>query len=144
MFDHLSPDMRKDVRMVDPRFDPAMMDLRAEQRRQKGQNEDAFDAGQVDISKAIADLMAKLPVPDLSAYDAATKGINTLGDAADRAALRLDKLLADLPPGFGTHPFGGFSGGATPVNPQSGGTGAGVGLLGPGPTANLSKMMGPL
>jgi TP901 family phage tail tape measure protein len=130
----LSPEMRRDVAMVDTRFDPRMIDLQRERRRQRQGSPEDFDKSQLAISGQIAGLADKLKeaIPERAAYDAAKASIDQLATSAGGAASKLDalsvgletmgKVIAVL---IGTS--GGGPGGA-PRNPQAGGVGAGAGF----------------
>jgi hypothetical protein len=120
----LSPDMRREVSQMDTRFDPQMMDLRREKNRGTPQTVDAFDAGQLAISQQVAAIAAKLKdvLPDTAVYDAAKKSVDALGMSAGTAAAALTSLS-----GVVQGLVKAISPGTAPRNPQSGGTGAGIG-----------------
>ncbi|HEX3800237.1 MAG TPA: phage tail tape measure protein [Verrucomicrobiae bacterium] len=130
----LSPDMRKDLSMVDPRFDPQMMDLMAERNRGgKRPGEPAFDNSLTQISTAAGELAARLQkvLPDTSTYDAAAANVSKLAGSAGAAADALDRLTAAAGK---AHPVPGGSvsspAGSAPKNAQSGGNGGGAGFIG--------------
>jgi hypothetical protein len=224
----LSPAMREDVRKVDPRFDPSMMDLRREQGRQGNtgmanyrrevgeymsrpqgsmkevigladsgmeeaalrvyaqqrrfkqlttgdvnymtdigmplsviddmtgpqkavtkawnarntpgsgaQTPSAFEKGQMEISKVLVEMATALKkaVPDTATYDAAVSNLNRLGDAAGRAADRLDKIgngggqaapTTQVGHGGQFRGTGGAAGRTAPVAAPQPGRGAGI------------------
>jgi hypothetical protein len=136
----LSPEMRRDVAMVDPRFDPRMIDLQRERRRQRRGTADDFGNEQMKISAEIGRLgneLAKV-LPQRATYDAAKEGVDRLGASAGSAAAQLDGFATQL--GQVRDALALLTGknastasaGTAPRNPQSGGVGAGAGFRGHG------------
>jgi TP901 family phage tail tape measure protein len=83
-FMSLSPEMRRDVAMVDTRFDPRMIDLRREQARYQRTTPELFGQEQMALgalSQQFRDALAKViaaaqPKAAPPAYEAATKTMN--------------------------------------------------------------------
>jgi len=98
-------------------------------------SEGQFDSGQLAVSKAVADLAAQLKnvLPDTSTYDAAAQNVSRLATSAGAAADALDRIVAAAnsnPRPAGPGMFGPMTQpGAAPRNAQSGGIGAGAGVV---------------
>jgi hypothetical protein len=134
----MSPEMRHDVSQVDTRFDPHMMDLRAEQGRYQRGPLQQFNQGQLDTSTSRAALLDQLHLPET--YAAAARNVDALASAANRAADALDRIARN---GGGSSPSGRAQApGGAPRNPQAGGVGAGAGFVDSRPMASIGPYDG--
>ncbi|MCX6924092.1 MAG: hypothetical protein NT154_12915 [Verrucomicrobia bacterium] len=119
----MTPEMRRDTAMMDTRFNPQMMDLQREQRRQRQPGLTEFEQSQRAVMKAIMDT-----VKGLDALVAAAKPkAATMNVTATNVAVTGTTIVINGPVAQSPKATTGTTAGAAPRLPAAGGTGAGAG-----------------
>jgi len=131
----LSPDMRRDVARWDTRFDPRMIDLQVEARRQGRPGVDEFARQQMEttyrhneLSDRLRGVLKGVGVAPKADYEAAVKTMNVTAGTVNVTAPTVmfnGTLVVNAP--FTGPTINGT--GAAPKLPQAGGRGAGAGHL---------------
>ena len=128
----MSPEMRREVAMVDPRFDPRMMDLQREARRQGRPGAAEFGQEQGRAADRLAELGERLnrvvsqaDPEGRAAYNAAAKTMNVTAGTVNVTAPTVIFKGTLIVNGQGA--AAPAAGGAAPRLAQAGGRGAGVG-----------------
>ncbi len=133
----LSPELRRDVSMIDTRFDPHRIDLERERHRYSRDSRDNFNRTEADLSRQRIGDARGLTDGFAAKYDTLEAAAASLGRVADQGNRAADALarIANLKFGGGgggadagpTPTATIIAGGSLPRNPQAGGVGGGAG-----------------
>ncbi len=113
------PGMKEDLRALNPEFDPQMMDLQREKRRKQA----SPDSPNAPLESPVIQSAAQLSDSMTTMRDAVMSTTTQLV-ALGAAAMEIVRLAGTV---SGTTPAPAVAGGSAPINPQSGGLGAGNG-----------------